>query len=685
MQRLFLVTFLLFLVIFSTALAQDQSVPQPVLLSDMFKVVSPAANSEVTDKKPEIKVEVLQAAAPGSLVVILDGMDITQMITMTSSGFQYKPSLSLPAGQHTLLVFGLTQSGVPGQTMITFKSRHVAGAFEEAYSNNEISAVYEALLAKPDRVTSVPYSKIEGNIKSDSKIKSGPWEFREIANIRYFDQSLPANAISGVATPGSSSSGQAGLEKGFSLANFLISGIYTKDAFKSTLEVGDVQISETQNTVSGLARRGGKLSLQYKDLTVNTFLVRGDRIMGFNGGFGIEGSSADHIYGASAGIKLFNKKLEFKTVYVTGGEPGNSAGISSSGGSGGGGGGGGSTPSTSGAASRGDVLGFLLITDFFANKFRTEAELDFTRFDPDTAADLGKDNDHALRLKAGGMLFNNIYTYEARYEYYGPRYAVIGNQGAPKDSQVFAFTNGLNVPGHYANLMLTRTNNNVEGDRLFSQVVTYDGQLMYSFTKIQKLPITLSYSRNLQESKHEPTGMPEVDVVTDSVTGTISYIPGGKYTITLMSSWSGKNDKTAANTDTTTMTHSLMPVYSTGTFSLSPMLSYIRTKDHLSAVWTDTFVASMNMGSRFLANKLSFDMGGTYTKVKADNEAVNSWDLNANFRLGYSLKELFKNKIDGSVAVKGSYLRHRDQINHDANRDEFLMFLVLSTSIPLSF
>ncbi len=685
MQRLFLVILVLILMTFSTALAQDQPTQQPTLLSNMFRVVTPAENAEVTGKKPEIKVEVLQAAAPGSLVVILDGMDITQMVTMTPSGFEYKPSLSLPVGQHTLLIFALTQSGVPAQKLMNFKSRHSGGAFEEAYSNNEISAVYEALLAKPDRVTAVPYSKIEGNIKSDSKIKSGGWEFREIANVRYFDQSLPANAVSGVVTPGSTSSGQAALEKGFSLANFLLSGSYTKDAFKSTVEVGDVQISETQNTVSGLARRGGKLSLQYKDLTINTFLVRGDRIMGFNGGFGIEGSSADHIYGASAGIKLFNKKLEFKAVYVTGGEPGNSAGISGSGGSGGGGGGGGGTPSTTGAASRGNVLGFLLITDFFANKFRTEAELDFSRFDPDTSADLGKNSDHALRLKAGGMLFKNIYTYEARYEYYGARYGVIGNQGAPKDSQIFAFTNGLNVPGHYANLMLTRTNNNVEGDRLFSQVVTYDGQFMYSFTKIQKLPITLSYSRNLQESKHEPTGINEVDVMTDTVTGTVSYIPGGKYTITFMSSWSGKNDKTAANTDTTNITYSLSPVYSTGTFSLSPMLSYIRTKDHLSSVWTDTFVGSMNMGSRFFANKLSFDMGTTYTKVKSDNEAVNSWDMNANFRLGYSLKELFKGKIDASAALKGSYLRHRDQINSDANKDEFLMFLVLSTTIPVSF
>jgi len=682
MQRSFLMTCLFVLFTFSSVLAQDQPSSQPVLLSDMFKVVSPAPNAEVTDKKPEIRVEVLRPAAPGSLVVILDGMDITQMITTTPSGFTYKPALSLPSGQHTLLVFALAQSGDPAQTMITFTSRHAGGAFTEAYSNNELSAVYEALLAKPDRVTTVPYSKLEGNIKTDSKIKSGPWEVRGTANVRYFDQSLPANAVSGVVTPGSTGSGQAALEKGFSLANFLISGIYTKDAFKSTLEVGDVQISETQNTVSGLARRGGKLSLQYNDLTLNTFLVRGDRIMGFNGGFGIEGSSADHIYGASAGIKLFSKKLEFKAVYVTGGEPGNSAGISGSGGSGSGGG---STPSTSGSASRGNVLGFLLTTDFFANKLRTEAELDFTRFDPDTSADLGKDNDHALRLKAGGMLFNNIYTYEARYEYYGPFYAVIGNQGAPKDTQVFALTNGLNVPGHYANLMLTRTNNNVEGDRLFSEVVTYDGQLMYSYTKIQKLPITLSYSRNQQESKHEPTGMPEVDVVTDTATGTVSYIPGGRYTITFMSSWSCKNDKTAANTDTTTMTYSLSPVYSAGTFSVSPMLSYVRTKDHLSSVWTDTFVGSMNIGSRFLANKLSVDMSGTYTKVKADNDSVNSWDLNTNFRVGYSLKELFKNKIDAAAALKGSYVRHRDQISSDVNRDEFLLFLVLTTTIPVAF
>ena len=78
-------------------------------------------------------------------------------------------------------------------------------------------------------------------------------------------------------------------------------------------------------------------------------------------------------------------------------------------------------------------------------------------------------------------------------------------------------------------------------------------------------------------------------------------------------------------------------------------------------------------------------MGGTYTKVKADNDSVNNWDLNSNFRLGYSLKEFFKNKIDSSVALRGSYIRHRDQISNDANRDEFLMFLMLSSTIPVLF
>ena len=42
-------------------------------------------------------------------------------------------------------------------------------------------------------------------------------------------------------------------------------------------------------------------------------------------------------------------------------------------------------------------------------------------------------------------------------------------------------------------------------------------------------------------------------------------------------------------------------------------------------------------------------------------------------------------EIEGHpVALKGSYLRQRDEITHSSDREEFLMFLVLSTSIPFS-
>ncbi len=111
MARLLSIAFLLLSVLplCSVASAQEQPAAQP----EAFRMVAPLENAEVTGKKPEIKVEFLTTIAPGSLVVLLDGMDITQVVSATDKGFTYSPALSLPAGDHAVLVFALAPIALP--------------------------------------------------------------------------------------------------------------------------------------------------------------------------------------------------------------------------------------------------------------------------------------------------------------------------------------------------------------------------------------------------------------------------------------------------------------------------------------------------------------------------------------------------------------------------------------------
>ena len=77
--------------------------------------------------------------------------------------------------------------------------------------------------------------------------------------------------------------------------------------------------------------------------------------------------------------------------------------------------------------------------------------------------------------------------------------------------------------------------------------------------------------------------------------------------------------------------------------------------------------------------------GATYTVTRSDNDLVKTSSVNGNFNVAYNLKDHIKWLIDPRVALRGSYLRQKDENNHVTDRDEFLLFLVLSTTIPFSF
>jgi len=647
-QRLFVILFSLILC-FSVARAEDQPQTTANIQKDIIRAVTPSENAVLIGKKPDIKIEFLEPITSNSLVVILDGADITQLLLITDKGFEFTPVMVLPAGSHNLSISATDKEGRQLQKNISFSTRHTI-TFEEAYSSNEASVIYETILSEPDKFPNIPDSRVEGNLGSSSKIKDKEWEFTFNTNVRYLDQNLP------VMVP---------VQKGFEVANWVFNSSYTKDNMRLKASIGDVQVNETQYTAYGLARKGGVFSFQYDTVQLSTFSVQSQQFYGLRG-IGIEGSLDDHIIGASGGIALFDRKMEFKAVYVTGGDPGGSSyGIS-----------------TSAGAARGDVFGFLLTSDFLGNKLKTEFETDFSRYDPDTSDEFRSKNDNAYKLKLSGNL--DAYNYEALYEYIGRDYAVVGNQMIQRDKQGVSLRGGANLGVHNINIMFTRYNDNVKGDDLFPRIVNYQGNLDYSFNGIPNLPMGINYQKSVQDSSREPSGSYNISMHTDTVSGRINHTID-KLNLGFQTSYSMMNDKTSSNNDTTTVTCSFTPSYTLQDISLSSGFSFNQSQYHRTDLMTDTYTINLDVRTKFFKERGSFDIGSTYNIVKTNDDSVNNRNLNTNFRLAYNIKGLLKGFLNPTVALRGTYMKNVDDINSKSSRDEFILFLVLATSVPFSF
>ncbi|HBI47129.1 MAG TPA: hypothetical protein DDX93_00125 [Smithella sp.] len=646
-------------------------------------ITSPVENTVVIGKRPEIKGVFRCPLTPGSYVVMLDGVDITQLMDVTAEGFTYRPETLVTTGSHSLSVSYTGADNLPHQFAVNFSIRH-SEKFGEIYSKNDVSLLYEGALVRkdstadaavpvytegqnvaPSTTAAYPSSKIEGNLASESRVKEGPWNVSLTTNVRYFDQDIP------VTDP---------LKKGFNVANWLFTGNYEKDRVKMKLSAGDIMINETPYTIAGFSRKGTMFNGEAGPVYANVFSARSAQTYGVDGGIGIGNVNEDHIFGASAGVKLFENKVDVRTIYVTGTDP-SASGLPAS-----------ITPpstqsnvygnSTTTGNKQGDVVGFLLTTDFLQNRLRTEMEADFTRYDPDNSDEFEKRSSSAYRAKIGGAV--NWFTYDALYEYIGKYYGVIGNPSLAKDRQGFSLQSGINLSDQNLSVMASRYSDNVESDPLFPEIVSTQGNVSYQFNKIPYVPLGFTYQKILQESSKEPVGGTRIDTSTDTYSGRIGFTKGS-FSVNFSPSYSIINDKTPADADTTNIVYAAMAAYALPNLSIAPAFTWSKTRNHATNVWTDTFVYNLDFRSRFFHDRISFDTGGTYTASTADNNSVDSGTWNARATLAYRLNDHLKTFVKPTVGLRFSYLKTDDKINVAMNKDEFSLFVVLEAAIPVIF
>ena len=607
------------------------------------ELIAPEPGREVVGKQPQIICRARNLNAIQNLLVLFDGVDISGLILPSAEGFSFTPVGVLPPGLHRLTIMTTGADGTPQQVDFTFSSRH-SELFEEAGTENRLSLAWEKTIEAPDETGPANSYKLESNLGHAATVREAAWETRFTTNLRFLDQHQPATDP---------------LEQGIYPADYLLSGDYQGPAFQANVQVGDVQISETPNTVC-LSKRGGTFSAGYKNFKLKTFMVNSDDSFGFRDGLGIGGGTDEHIVGLSGEIGLLSDKIKMKTIYAAGGEPGSAF----------------STYSIDGDK-KGNVLGFVLSSNFFNDKFVTEAEIDFSRFDADTSDEFSRQKDNAWKLKAGGVW--QAYSYEILYECLGADYQVIGNPYLQADKKGGAINLAAAFPVHAACVSLSTYRDNVDDADLYATTDTSQGQIQYTFSKFTHLPLGLTYQRAQIESRDEPAYTPSTENITDTVAATVNYLRG-PWNFGFQAGFSAQNDKTVWDNDTDAVNYTLSSGYYGGHFSICPAISFNRARYQPTRVRMDTCTATLDFRGT-LRGRITYECAGTFSRMESSDHTTKQDTSQTGVRVAYTLPWKVLGTADPSVGLMGYYTTTEDYV-YDNRSHDFSLLFVFSANVP---
>ena len=632
-------------------LSSSQETPEVDLL-----LISPFPGYVAVSKTPKISFRSSQPLMDEGLLVLLDGNDITALISRDNGVFSYIPLDPLAAGQHSLYVIAAAEDGTPVEKELGFSSRQ-SESFEEIYSDNRVSATLKTALAREfssgTRPTAgpaidFPYTSFDAYLTTDSLIKEGRWDSSARANIRYYDQNAALLAPE---------------KKWLSLLDFLIAASYEGDSYTALAELGDTTIEESRNTIDYLARRGGKASISVGNVTLNGFSVLGDASGYELEGLGFGFNSNDTIMGTSIKVDFFDQQMSLKGIYSRGGEEGNGLG----------------TWSEAGGRT-GDVTGIVLMTDFFSQLLTTEFEFDTVNYDHDNGDDEDNVYDKAYRIQIGGL--TEIYDYEVSYSYTGPQYDVVGNPSIIRDWAGFDFTGAINYPTQILRLLMNYSWDNVEDDDLYATIHSFTGGIDYQYNGWQQFPINLIFDYNRQRSTDEPIDIESTALDTSTLSGSIGYFEG-PWAVELRSSYSEQNDKTFNDFDTKLFTLSVVPSYTNSFFSILPSWTLNSSRDLASELRTDINTLTLDTYSSFMQDTVSCEIGGTYDWATTNDDSVDFNNTALYGRLNYHFSRLWQLE-DSVIGLEYRYNRQEDNI-FDATFSENSLTLVISSAIPYSF
>jgi len=614
----------------------------------------PAPESVVIGRRPQIEAMFppdLPAKVQDSVVVAVDGTDVTTQVTRQPGRLTYRPASGLKPGPHTVtLIF--PDPGLEASEPIkwSFSVRDYS-ALEEGSLDVEGSLTYEQAAKRVQETD--PHWNLAGNVKISGRASERGVVVTLDGNLRYIDAEGP-----GPPGPGQTP------RNNFDLADFLFT--VSKDPHR--FQLGDVQVTESfLSTGSSFSRRGGLLKVDLFGTEVHLFQVRSNSIVGFDHGLGIHDPD-ERIQGASVARDLLpDKALRMKVTYLDG----ENASPQSF-----------NTGSAEGGQS-GDLFSVSATSSLFGQKLRGEAEVAFSRFDANIADEFGRRGDSGIRVKVDTTLWEKL-NLGAEYKRIGLYFQSIANPNFVRDRE------GGNVsantqwgPSRYT-LGFSQEHDNVGDDPLLFRIEqrTYVAAWGLQITDYPSL--TLGYYRSEQRSTQEPVGFARVDTVTDAFNAGVAYSQP-TWNATLNGGYSIQDNHNGTTPPDTTLWNLMLGAgyRPTPNLNLAPSFGFTRSSNRVTDVAIDTFLPTLTANVALIPEILVFDSQSSFTRTVADDDSTKSNSFTGIFRLSLSLERFLLNYGKQTVSLRFNYNRFDDEINPVSSQEQWGVFFIVDLLAPL--
>jgi hypothetical protein len=620
-----------------------------------------------------------------SVLVEVDGVDVTMLATVEAARVIYVPPTGLKHGEHTVKITAADPTGAPFPPIEwKFKIRRFA-LFEEASLGGELSSTYEGAVRKPRKEptdgsgvshkTETPVHNFQNNLSVRGLLKEGELTANLDANIRYADTFRPRQRP------------KEATDK-VDIANYRI-GV-TRTPF--TFEMGDIVVDEGFFGAPNLSRRGMRLMAkdEGRGLRGQLFGMRFESTQGHDPFFGPEESDSI-LYGAAAAVSPFTDRelLRLHGMNVRGHRfstaPGSNVGTIVSG-------------------ERGDLWSFGTSSTLLGGKVRLHTEIAFSEYDTNTTDEFRDQSDKAYRgrLEGGQDLFLVAGAplsaqWAAEYSYVGFQFRSPGNPGVQPDREGYNLK--LDTVWKFATLAVGYSffNDNTDRVVLFPRVRTYTWNAALTLAPSGLPMVGFTYQFADQRSFYEPEnfGPKRVDNFQNTYGVQTSY-GTDKWNVSLGGTYTRFDDVTltrqAGNKDTwsTQASLSLRPFPS---LNLSPSVSYNQIDDHnrtiiapdnsmrRGMVHTRTTTGTLTVGWELIQKVLNWDtqISGASSESSEDTQDNQTWSGMS--RLSWNVGRLITDWGKQTVSLRVNWNRTLDHVvPRDTN--EIGVFLILDLLSP---
>ncbi len=443
-----------------------------------------------------------------------------------------------------------------------------------------------------------------GNIRLYRNIYDNEYQFDFESNFTYLDQIGPD-------------------ESHINLSSMIIR--FKKGNHK--FEAGDVSINHTDFSTSYLSRRGLNYEMAGNKLYLNLFSTNSQQKTGFEG-FGIPLPDAN-LFGAATGYKL-GQKFQVKTVFITGTDKTDSK----------------TMYSNDDPYREGNLISLWGELKLLKSSLTLNAEYAQSNFGKgENSGDINKEKDNAW--KAGFNYYKGKVSASGTYRKIGANYHSIANLMMLNDREGLNTMIGLNLTKVTWNVNY-RDEKNYLNSAEYNMERTKEIKTDVNWTIGNHFSIGANFGRNNLDYD-QSTGLQS----TGTAMNTTTYQGNARY-------YSGSNSisfglgKIESENFTSNLNASLSLSLMFGKFmSFSPSASYTETDNFSDDSTSKMLNVTLSSELKFIPDIFTLSIFSSY--YSSESAYSDSKTFSTDLSLNFFMAKLFKNKINPSVSLKGTY------------------------------